>query len=111
MLLFAFCKDNQLLNDQRILRCFSVRTFLCQLLHTSNVTSGWQSALFLTSGWKTALFFLEFRFVAREEEETLAVQITHVGGNDLGVVGALDGVAVEVRLLQQLDQSPGLGGK
>jgi hypothetical protein len=27
MLLFAFCKDNQLLNDQRILRCFSVRTY------------------------------------------------------------------------------------
>ena len=62
MLLLAPCKDNQLLNDQRVLRCFSVRTFLCQLLHTSNVTSGWHSALFVTSGWNPALFFLEFRF-------------------------------------------------
>ena len=62
MLLLAPCKDNQLLYNQRVLRCFSVRTFLCQLLHTSNVTSGWHSALFVTSGWNPALFFLEFRF-------------------------------------------------
>jgi hypothetical protein len=54
MPLFVSSKEKRLLNE---FFDFSVRKFPCRSLHTSIVTSGWNSALFVMSGWKVALFF------------------------------------------------------
>ena len=56
-----------------------------------------------------AVFFGERGSIASEEEQVLAVQLGHIVGNDLRVIGAADGVARVVGLLKELNQRRGLG--
>ena len=53
----------------------------------------------------------EGRLIAGEEEQPLAVEIAHVIGNDLGVIAAVDGVAVVMGLLEQQHEGAGLGAE